>query len=186
MGCRRNRRQSESERLCRSLPTRRENRGCRYDWAKYSKPGVRSCHGSFASKAATRNPRLDLGTSARTEGIRESKVFCAADSTKHKKFLVTSAECHRWCYDWRDPGAYSPALPTARSAFAKTDSDIAFLPIRLIPLPIDVAPRTEILQWHKYHHQDPAYVWFRGVLRPSGEVWGPSYSAWRVRRIRAS
>lgn len=40
----------------------------------------------------------------------------------------------------------------------------AFLPLKLIPLPIEVPPMTEVLQWHKYHDRDPAYIWLRGVL----------------------
>jgi DNA-binding transcriptional LysR family regulator len=42
-----------------------------------------------------------------------------------------------------------------------------FLPLKLIPLPIEVPPMTEVLQWHKYHDQDPAYIWLRGVLKCS-------------------
>ena len=40
-----------------------------------------------------------------------------------------------------------------------------FLPLKLIPLPIEVPPMTEVLQWHKYHDQDPAYIWLRDVLK---------------------
>jgi len=40
-----------------------------------------------------------------------------------------------------------------------------FLPLKQIPLPVDVPPMTEVLQWHKYHDKDPAYIWLRGVLR---------------------
>ena len=40
-----------------------------------------------------------------------------------------------------------------------------FLPLKSVPLPVEVPPMTEILQWHKYHDQDPAYVWLRGELR---------------------
>lgn len=39
-----------------------------------------------------------------------------------------------------------------------------FLPLRLIPLPFALPPMGEILQWHKYHDQDPAYTWLRGAL----------------------
>ena len=39
-----------------------------------------------------------------------------------------------------------------------------FLPLKLIPLPVEVPPMTEVLQWHKYHDQDPAYIWLRDVL----------------------
>jgi LysR family transcriptional regulator, nod-box dependent transcriptional activator len=40
-----------------------------------------------------------------------------------------------------------------------------FLPLKLIPLPVALPPMTEVLQWHKYRDQDPAYVWLRGVLK---------------------
>jgi len=39
-----------------------------------------------------------------------------------------------------------------------------FLPLRLVPLPVEVPHMTEVLQWHKYHDGDPAYVWLRDVL----------------------
>lgn len=39
-----------------------------------------------------------------------------------------------------------------------------FLPLKLIPLPLDVPPMTEVLQWHKYHDQDPAYIWLRKII----------------------
>ncbi len=40
-----------------------------------------------------------------------------------------------------------------------------FLPLKQIHLPVDVPPMTEVLQWHKYHDKDPAYIWLREVLR---------------------
>ena len=40
-----------------------------------------------------------------------------------------------------------------------------FLPLKLLPLPVDVPPMIEALQWHKYHDNDPAYVWLRRVLK---------------------
>ena len=39
-----------------------------------------------------------------------------------------------------------------------------FLPLKLVPLPFDLPPMIEVLQWHKYHDQDPAYSWLRGAL----------------------
>jgi LysR family transcriptional regulator, nod-box dependent transcriptional activator len=39
-----------------------------------------------------------------------------------------------------------------------------FLPLKLIPLPFALPPMSEILQWHKYHDQDPAYTWLREAL----------------------
>jgi len=49
-----------------------------------------------------------------------------------------------------------------------------FLPLKLLPLPVDVPPMIEALQWHKYHDNDPAYVWLRGVLkREAARLPGP-------------
>jgi len=55
-------------------------------------------------------------------------------------------------------------IATVATRLAKIYSK--FLPIKLIPLPIAVPAMTEVLQWHKYHDKDPAYVWFRETLRP--------------------
>jgi LysR family nod box-dependent transcriptional activator len=40
-----------------------------------------------------------------------------------------------------------------------------FLPLKLLPLPINVAPLVEKLQWHRAHSQDPAHIWLRAQLR---------------------
>jgi LysR family nod box-dependent transcriptional activator len=39
------------------------------------------------------------------------------------------------------------------------------LPLRLLPVPFDMPPMTEMLQWHHAHELDPAHLWFRGELR---------------------
>jgi LysR family transcriptional regulator, nod-box dependent transcriptional activator len=39
------------------------------------------------------------------------------------------------------------------------------LPLKLVPVPIDIPPMVEILQWHKVHDYDPANQWFRGLLK---------------------
>jgi len=39
------------------------------------------------------------------------------------------------------------------------------LPLKLLPLPFDMPPMTEMLQWHHAHELDPAHLWFRGELR---------------------
>jgi LysR family transcriptional regulator, nod-box dependent transcriptional activator len=39
------------------------------------------------------------------------------------------------------------------------------LPIRLVPLPIEIPPMVEMLQWHRVHDRDPAHVWLRAQLR---------------------
>ena len=40
-----------------------------------------------------------------------------------------------------------------------------FLPLKLFPLPVEIPPMIELLQWHKSRSQDPACLWLRGVLR---------------------
>lgn len=39
-----------------------------------------------------------------------------------------------------------------------------FLPIRVLSLPVQLPPMTEVLQWHKHRDQDPAYIWLRQVV----------------------
>jgi len=39
------------------------------------------------------------------------------------------------------------------------------LPIKLLPVPIDIPPMIEVLQWHRAHNQDPAHLWLRSHLR---------------------
>lgn len=41
----------------------------------------------------------------------------------------------------------------------------AILPLKLVPLPIELPPLVELLHWHRAHNQDPAHIWFRQVLR---------------------
>jgi LysR family nod box-dependent transcriptional activator len=53
-------------------------------------------------------------------------------------------------------------IATVATRLAKKYSK--FLPIKLIPLPIAVPPMVEVLQWHKYHDGDPAYVWMRTII----------------------
>jgi DNA-binding transcriptional LysR family regulator len=40
-----------------------------------------------------------------------------------------------------------------------------FLPIKLLPLPVDIPPIRETLQWHRAHSHDPAHMWLRTQLK---------------------
>jgi LysR family transcriptional regulator, nod-box dependent transcriptional activator len=40
-----------------------------------------------------------------------------------------------------------------------------FLPLKLIPLPVEIPPMIEVLQWHKSRNHDPACLWLRAVLK---------------------
>jgi LysR family transcriptional regulator, nod-box dependent transcriptional activator len=39
------------------------------------------------------------------------------------------------------------------------------LPIKLLPVPIEMPPMIEVLQWHRAHAQDPAHNWLRAQLK---------------------
>jgi DNA-binding transcriptional LysR family regulator len=39
------------------------------------------------------------------------------------------------------------------------------LPLNVLPLPIEIPRLVELLYWHRVHDQDPAHIWFRGVLK---------------------
>jgi LysR family nod box-dependent transcriptional activator len=64
-------------------------------------------------------------------------------------------------------------IATVATRLAKKYSK--FLPIKLIPLPVPVPPMTEVLQWHKYRDQDPAYAWLRGALKAQAEKLARDY-----------
>jgi DNA-binding transcriptional LysR family regulator len=51
------------------------------------------------------------------------------------------------------------------------------LPLKLVPLPIDIPPMVEMLQWHKAHDHDPAQHWFRELLKASVTKLPPACSA---------
>ena len=39
------------------------------------------------------------------------------------------------------------------------------LPLKLVPLPIEIPRLVELLHWHRAHNQDPAHIWFRQILK---------------------
>jgi DNA-binding transcriptional LysR family regulator len=47
------------------------------------------------------------------------------------------------------------------------------LPLRLLPLPIDMPPMVEMLQWHKVYEWDPAHRWFRHLLKTAVQALPP-------------
>jgi LysR family transcriptional regulator, nod-box dependent transcriptional activator len=60
-----------------------------------------------------------------------------------------------------------------------------FLPLKLIPLPLDLPSMTEVLQWHKYHDKDPSFTWLRKILREqAARLPGPV--SVKARRLRLS
>jgi DNA-binding transcriptional LysR family regulator len=38
------------------------------------------------------------------------------------------------------------------------------LPIRVLPLPYDLPPMAECLQWHRSRENDPCHIWLRGIM----------------------
>lgn len=45
-----------------------------------------------------------------------------------------------------------------------------YLPLRLLPLPMDLPPLVEVMQWHAINNSDPAHVWMRRVLQEQAQA----------------
>ena len=45
-----------------------------------------------------------------------------------------------------------------------------YLPLRLLPLPMDFPPLVEVMQWHAINNSDPAHVWMRRVLLEQAQM----------------
>lgn len=45
-----------------------------------------------------------------------------------------------------------------------------YLPLRLLPLPMDFPPLVEVMQWHAINNSDPAHVWMRRVLLEQARI----------------
>jgi LysR family nod box-dependent transcriptional activator len=48
------------------------------------------------------------------------------------------------------------------------------LPIKLVPVPIDMPPMAELLQWHRAHDHDPAHMWLRAQMREAVAALAPT------------
>jgi DNA-binding transcriptional LysR family regulator len=47
------------------------------------------------------------------------------------------------------------------------------LPIKHVPMPIEMPPMIEILQWHRAHDHDPAHIWLREQMRAAAASLAP-------------
>ena len=54
-------------------------------------------------------------------------------------------------------------IATVPARLARKYADL--LPIRLLPVPVDIPPIVEVLQWHRAHDRDPAHLWLRSQLK---------------------
>lgn len=45
-----------------------------------------------------------------------------------------------------------------------------YIPLRLLPLPMDFPPLVEVMQWHAINNSDPAHVWMRRVLLEQAQM----------------
>jgi LysR family transcriptional regulator, nod-box dependent transcriptional activator len=64
----------------------------------------------------------------------------------------------------------APQLVIGTERIATVASRLAWkyaklLPIKLLPVPIEIPPMIEVLQWHRAHDQDPAHRWLRSQLK---------------------
>ena len=54
-------------------------------------------------------------------------------------------------------------IATIPARLARRYADL--LPIKLLPVPVDIPPIVEVLQWHRVHDSDPAHRWLRSQLK---------------------
>lgn len=64
----------------------------------------------------------------------------------------------------------APQLITGTNRIATVGSRLAkkyaaFLPLKILRLPIKIPPMVEFLQWHKSRSQVPSYLWLRSMLK---------------------
>ena len=67
-------------------------------------------------------------------------------------------------FDW----APQLVVGTERIATVATRLAVKYarlLPIKLVPVPIEMPPMVEMLQWHRAHDHDPAHSWLRAQMR---------------------
>ena len=67
-------------------------------------------------------------------------------------------------------------IATLATRLARKYAEI--LPLKLVPVPVEIPPMVEMLQWHKAHDQDPAHTWFRARLKEAAaRLPGPSHTS---------
>jgi LysR family nod box-dependent transcriptional activator len=44
-----------------------------------------------------------------------------------------------------------------------------FLPIKVLPLPINIPPLKMVMQWHRFQNHDPAHSWMRDQIRQAAQ-----------------
>ena len=50
---------------------------------------------------------------------------------------------------------------------------IQYLPLRILPPPVEIPPIQQIMQWHKYRESDPGLQWLRSKLREAAKSLTP-------------
>jgi LysR family transcriptional regulator, nod-box dependent transcriptional activator len=71
----------------------------------------------------------------------------------------------------------APALVVGTRRIATMHTRLArlyakYLPLRLLPFPIEIPRLAETLQWHKYQDLDPGCLWLRRILRQAADRLG--------------
>jgi DNA-binding transcriptional LysR family regulator len=97
-------------------------------------------------------------------------VRVSEDGINYDERILRSRNHHRRVevvtpsFDW------APQLVVGTERIATVAMRLAvkyarLLPIKLVPVPIDMPPMVELLQWHRAHDHDPAHSWLRAQMR---------------------
>jgi LysR family transcriptional regulator, nod-box dependent transcriptional activator len=71
---------------------------------------------------------------------------------------------------WTPSFSSAPELVVGTDRIATIPTRLALkyadlLPLKLLPLPIEIPPVVQVLQWHTIHDADPGHRWIRGILK---------------------
>ena len=91
-------------------------------------------------------------------------------TTAYDEHFLQQANYRRRIEVWTSGFTLAPQLVVGTDRIATTTTRLALhyariLPLKLVPLPVDIPPMVEVVQWHRIRDEDPAYRWFRRVLK---------------------
>jgi LysR family nod box-dependent transcriptional activator len=91
-------------------------------------------------------------------------------TTAYDERFLQQANYRRRIEVWTSTFTLAPQLVVGTDRIATTTTRLALhysriLPLKLVPLPVNIPPMVELVQWHRIRDEDPAFHWFRRVLK---------------------
>jgi DNA-binding transcriptional LysR family regulator len=105
-------------------------------------------------------------------------VRVSEDGVNYDERILRTMNCHRRVEVVTPSFDLAPHLVVGTERIATVATRLALkyaglLPIKLLPLPIEMPPMAEMLQWHRAHDHDPAHIWLRAQMRQAVAALAP-------------